>query len=148
MPPNSAKGLNVHTTHYYFLLEGKCVSSREACARRLWQDGKGKSAKRSSVEAVLWGMRRTFFLRFSHLCSLLRFPLAHRNHPSEFLILHSVCLKLFSLPTLFLCRYLCGESIVWQSSRLTHFPVVCFLQSLPEGCLLANRIVLVVTTRT
>lgn len=56
-----AQGLHLITA--VFFLVGKCLSGS---ARRLWQEREDTCVKRSSVEAVLWGVRRTFFLE-SHI---------------------------------------------------------------------------------
>lgn len=73
----SVKGLKVHTAHCCFAPSRKASGS----ARRLLQEGKGKCVKRSSVEAVLWGMR-TLFLK--NLMSLLTVMISLGTQKSPF----------------------------------------------------------------
>lgn len=120
-PPTSAKGFTLLTA--LFLLVGKCLSRTASGCKR---DGKGKCVKRSSVEAVLWGMRTTFFLKDSHVFAHYKDLLWHTEiilgvfDPAQ-------CLpQALQLTYLIYCWHLCGADTVWLSSRLTCLTVVCF----------------------
>lgn len=127
-----------------FLLVGKCLSGS---ARRLWQEREGKCVKRGSVEAVLWGVRRTFFLE-SHISG----PCNDFPWHTEIIFLSfspAQCL----LQALHLAYLILISTSLWRRHCLAVHQansfVSCLLFVVPSWRFwLVSRIILVVTTCT
>ena len=123
----SVSGLKVHTTHYYFcssrkLFERKCKHVQGGCDRM-----ERVSMRRVQLKLCCGEWGGLFFLKI--LTSLLTIKISFGTQKSPFWVFDPAQCVFQALQHayLILMWHLCGEDIVWQSSRLTHLPVVCFL---------------------